>query len=187
MSRNESARSLSVAQRVAPHRHAEAAHIREVEMLNAEGASSEAGSTWEVFTTDAPELARRVRARFTSNLHHVIGTLRPNGAPRLSGTEVDIGPDGVRIGMMAGSRKLADVRRDPRVEVHSAPLEENLAEGDAKLAGRLVEVDSGEPEHAGAGRFELVLELVSLVRVDGDELVFATWQPGRGERQTRRR
>ena len=99
---------------------------------------------------------------------------------------MDIGTTAVRIGMMGGSWKLADVRRDPRVEIHSAPLEADLANGDAKLAGRLVETDDGDPEQAGAGSFELLLELASLVRVEGEELVFATWDPAHGEREKRR-
>lgn len=156
-------------------------------MSDARGVSPEARARWEAFGADAPELAGRVRARFASNRHHVIGTLRPDGAPRLSGTEVDIGPAGVRLGMMAGSHKLADVRRDPRVEIHSAPLEEDLAEGDAKFSGRLDEVERDEPGHVGAGWFELVLDRVSLVRVEGDQLAFTTWQPDRGLRVTRRR
>lgn len=143
--------------------------------------------TWAAFAADAPELAERVRARFASNLHHVVGTVRPSGAPRLSGTEVDIGDAAVSLGMMPGSRKLADVRRDPRVEIHSAPLETDLSAGDAKLSGRLVEVERDEPEHPDAGFFELDIELVSLVRVEADALLLTTWRPGRGVREVRRR
>lgn len=141
---------------------------------------------WDVFARAAPTLAPRIRARFAANLHHVIGTLRLDGAPRLSGTEVQIDAGSCRLGMMAGSRKLADVRRDPRVEIHSAPLEEDLAAGDAKLTGRLVELDGGVPREPGAGAFELRLHRVALVRVDGDELEVATWTPATGERYVRR-
>jgi uncharacterized protein len=149
--------------------------------------SMTARASWEAFAADAPRLAAHIRARFEANLHHVIGTVRPNGSPRLSGTEVMFGPDGVGLGMMAGSRKLADVRRDARVEIHSAPLEEDLAAGDAKLAGRLIEVADPEPAHPGAGSFGLLIDRVSLVRVDADELVIASWEPDRGEREHRRR
>lgn len=146
-------------------------------MSSPELPSTEARTTWAAFSADAPELAERIRARFAANLHHVIGTIRRNGAPRLSGTEVNIGPAAVTIGMMGGSRKLVDVRTDPRVEIHSAPLEDDLENGDAKLVGRLIETPHSEPEHADAGSFELLLELVSLVQVASDELVFTTWRP----------
>ncbi len=144
------------------------------------------GTSWGTFVEAAPELAGRIRARFAANLHHVIGTVRPGGAPRLSGTEVRIGDDQVTVGMMPGSRKLDDVRRDPRVELHSAPLEEDLAEGDAKLAGRLVPMD-GPAGGVPGSHFRLAIELASLVRVEGDELVIVTWRPGDRVRTVRRR
>ena len=93
--------------------------------MSSTGASAgDARARWEAFLSEAPDLARAVRDRFVANLRHVIATVRANGAPRLSGTEGRIEATGVRIGMMAGSQKLVDARRDPRVEIHSAPLEE---------------------------------------------------------------
>lgn len=155
--------------------------------MHTPAAGRDQAATWAVFAAAAPALAGQVRERFAANLHHVVGTLRPNGAPRLSGTEVQIDDRAVGLGMMAGSRKLADVRRDPRVEIHSAPVEDDLASGDAKLAGHLLARDRDEPGHPGAGFFELLLELVSLVRVDHDELLFTTWRPGHEVREIRRR
>lgn len=146
-----------------------------------------AHSHWAAVAADAPRLAAQVRARFAAHPHHVLGTLRASGAPRLSGTEVHIDDRTVSLGMMSGSRKLADARRDPRVEIHSAPLEHDLSEGDAKLAGHLVEIDRDEPEDPDAAAFELAIELVSLVRVEHDELVITTWDPVRGPSETRRR
>ena len=87
--------------------------------------------------------------------------------------------------MMADSHKLADVRRDPRVEIDSAPLEADLAAGDTKVAGRLR--SAGRPVAAAQIDVELDIQSVSLVRVDGDELVFTTWRPGRGVENIRRR
>lgn len=140
-------------------------------------------ASWRRVRDEAPELAASVRARFAANLHHVIGTVRADGAPRLSGTELQI-DDEVWLGMMPGSRKLEDVRRDPRVEIHSAPLEEDLREGDAKLAGRLL--DAGPVEGQPGSAFTLDIERVGLVRVVDDELVITTWTPGGGVRTIRR-
>lgn len=148
--------------------------------------ATRAGATWEAFDRGSPGLAGRVRGRFEANLHHVIGTIRPDGSPRLSGTEVRFDDAGPTIGMMPGSRKLADVRRDARVELHSAPLEEDLAEGDATLSGSLVEEPAPDRGPPGA-YFRLVISRVSLVRVEGDELVITSWRPGRGVRTVRRR
>lgn len=171
-----------------------------------DGMKDPAGATWREFAAAAPELASRVKGRFAANLHHVVGTLRRTGAPRVSGTEVRIDERHLSLGMMPGSHKLADVRRDPRVEVHSAPLEEDLASGDAKVAGRLVEVPTGagggDDGRAGAdddagGRggeggeegvtFTLAIDRVSLVQVDGQELLVTTWSPAGGLGQLRRR
>ncbi len=52
-------------------------------------AAPEPGSrTWAHLAREAPDLAARVRASFDANLHHVLGTVRASGSPRLSGTEV---------------------------------------------------------------------------------------------------
>jgi hypothetical protein len=126
--------------------------------------------SWGTFASEAPELAHEVEARFRAHIHHIIGTLRQDGE--------------LRIGMMPDAWKLADVRRDPRVEIHSAPLEADLAGGDAKVAGRLRE--AGAPDDQPGAMFTLDIERVSLVRVDGHELEFTTWRPGRGLRKMRR-
>lgn len=142
-------------------------------------------TSWQGFEEDAPDLAVRIRGRFAANLHHIIGTVRADGSPRLSGTEVTFRRGEVAIGMMAGSRKHDDVRRDPRVELHSAPLEEDLASGDAKLAGTLVPAE-GRPGPPGE-HFVLGVRSASLVRVVDDEVVISIWT-GPGElREVRRR
>lgn len=140
---------------------------------------------WATFADEAPELAAVVAGRFAGHLHHILGTIRADGAPRLSGTEVYVEGGQLRVGMMPDAHKLADVLRDPRVEIHSAPLELDLATGDAKVAGRLR--PSGSPPDGQPGSmFDLDIERVGLVRVDGDELELTTWQPGRGVRTIRR-
>ncbi|MEM9747784.1 MAG: pyridoxamine 5-phosphate oxidase [Actinomycetota bacterium] len=151
------------------------------------------GTSWSRFAEEAPEFAQRVEARLNANLHHVLATIRPSGAPRLNGSEVHVANGEVTLGMMTGSHKLADVRRDARIEIHTAPLEDDLANGDAKLWGRLIstgavvgddDADGGAPEGT---MFRLELSGVSLVRVEGDELVLSTWAPDVGEREIRRR
>jgi len=125
-------------------------------------------TSWKSLCGDAPDLASAIIARFGANLHHVLGTVRLDGSVRL--------PE---------SHKLEDVRRDPRVELHSAPLEADLAEGDAKLAGVLV--DHGATEGQPGTAFVLDVTRASLVKVVGDELEFTTWSPDTGLRTERRR
>lgn len=141
-------------------------------------------SRWTEFASSAPALAGAVRARFESNLHHVLGTVRADGSPRLSGTEISIADGEVSLGMMPNSMKLANVSRDPRVEIHSAPLEEDLVAGDVKLTGRLVHV--GDVEGQPGSAFVLDLERVSVVQVRGETLLISVWTPAGGLREITR-
>lgn len=141
-------------------------------------------AAWHEFERSAPELAAAVRDRFEAHLHHILGTIRPDGSPQLSGIEVRIEQDEVTVGMMAGSQKLSDVQRDPRVELHSAPLDTEPLAGDAKLAGSLIE--HGPAHEAPGTSFRLRITLAGLVRVEDNELVLTTWRPGRGVRENRR-
>ncbi len=140
--------------------------------------------SWEQLKNEAPELASAVERRLQANLHHILGTIRADGSPRLSGTEVQITPTQLRLGMMPDSQKLQDVIRDPRVEIHTAPVDVELKDGDAKLSGALR--PDGETERAPGSAFIIDFDNVSLVRVDNDELEFTTWSKTGGLHVTRR-
>lgn len=149
-------------------------------------------ASWGELEMEAPDFADAVRRRFESHAHHVLGTLRADGRPRLSGIEAHFHDDTVWLGMMPGSIKARDLRRDPRCALHSAPLDVTLASGDARLSGLVVEVTDGTalaelatslPEEAPPGGMEaFVVDLgeATLVTVRGDRLHVATWRPGDG-------
>jgi len=80
-------------------------------------------ASWAEIEQDAPEFAARVRGRFAIGTNKTIATSRRDGAPRISASEVEFGDGEVTLGMMGGSVKLLDVRRDPRIAVHSPTLE----------------------------------------------------------------
>jgi hypothetical protein len=141
-------------------------------------------TSWQRLQNESPELAAVVRRRFAAHRHHVLGTIRPDGSPRLSGTEVEVSDEAIGVGMMPDSHKLRDVQRDGRVEIHSAPLEEDLAEGDVKLAGRLAYV--GPVGHVDGSAFPLELSRVAHVRVRGDRLEVTSWTPEAGVRAVSR-
>lgn len=144
-------------------------------------------SSWGEFEAEAPDLAAEVRDRFAVRKHATMATLRADGSPRISGTEVAFTDGQMVLGSMPGARKARDLQRDPRVAVHSPtvdPPEEDPGEwaGEAKVAGRAVELGSGQ----GAHTFHLDLTEVVHTRVSGDELVIQSWHPGRGvERRAR--
>ena len=87
-----------------------------------------------------PELALAVRARFEATKHHVLATLRSDGAPRVSGTEVIIGGDVLALGSMWRAVKALDLRRDGRFALHSNPGDGSMEGGDAKVSGTAVEL-----------------------------------------------
>lgn len=147
-------------------------------------------TSWTDFAAAQPELADRVRRCFAIRKHATLATLRRDGAPRISGTEVEF-TDGLFLGMMPGSRKALDLRRDPRLALH-CPTEDTPQDdpgswlGDAKIAGRAIEVSDQASDDA-AHRFEIdILEVVH-TSVDTDHLVIESWHPTRGlQRHTRR-
>src|SRR5688572_21908763 len=101
-------------------------------------------SSWSAFEADAPALAAHARRLFDEHVHKTIATLRRDGSPRISGTETIFAEGEVWTGSMWKAVKARDLQRDPRFAVHSgAPGGEGWA-GDAKLAGRAVEVDDDE-------------------------------------------
>src|SRR5713101_5190205 len=98
---------------------------------------------WVEIAKDAPEFAARVRRRFEMGTNKTLATLRRDGSPRISAIEAEFTASDVTMGMMGGSLKLLDVRRDPRVALHSPTIEPPQDDpgwpGDAKLAGTVIE------------------------------------------------
>jgi hypothetical protein len=149
-------------------------------------------ATWNQIVTEAPQFAQRVRDVFDVRKHKTMATLRADGSPRISGIEIEFGPDEVRFGSMPDARKAHDLRRDPRLAVHSPtvdPPEDDPGgwAGEAKITGRAVAepVDPPPPEAPVGGRFHIDISEVVLTYLDGG-LVIESWHPGRGwERRTR--
>lgn len=147
---------------------------------------------WQELVAADPGLAEHVRRCFNIRKHATLATLRKDGSPRISGTEVEFDDDGeIYLGMMAGSLKALDLRRDPRLALH-CPTEDapegdpSSWLGDAKIAGLGVEV-SGAGGDDGAHRFRIDVTEVVVTTVEGDSLVIRSWHPGRGvERRERR-
>jgi Pyridoxamine 5'-phosphate oxidase len=159
-------------------------------------------ATWDEFASSEPEFAQRVRARFDSHKHKMMATLRKDGSPRISGIEATFADGRLWLGMMPGSMKALDVRGDPRMALHSASVDPEMPDGDAKLAGRAIEHLDDETKIAfrtkleGAGQemptgsfhlFSVDIQEAVLIRVEGDHLVIETWREGRGLSRTERR
>jgi len=151
-------------------------------------------TSWTQVEQAEPGLAARVRRAFAIRKHATLATLRRDGSPRISGSEVEFGDDGgLYLGMMPGSRKAVDLRRDPRLALHCPtedPPDEDPASwwGDAKIAGRAVELsDPTRVDEPHRFQVDVTEVVVTTVGQSGDHLVIESWHPGRGlERRERR-
>jgi hypothetical protein len=150
-------------------------------------------ATWKQFEEEAAGLAAEVRSRFEAHETHVLATIRKDGSPRVSGSEVAfIGPE-LTFGSMPAAMKARDLQRDGRFALHAHP-----GNGDAKIAGVAVEVVDAEAKRAfSTGKeppgdfhaFRLDLTEAVLTTVDEEEqlLVVHLWRPGQGAKVIKRR
>lgn len=160
-------------------------------------------SNWAGLEAAEPDFARRLKALFDAHVHKTMATLRRDGSPRISGTEVDFAAGDLWMGSMPGSVKARDLRRDARVALHSGSDDPPGWTGDAKLSGLAIEVTDpetvaiyrGSRQEAGHPTPE---EPFHLFRVDireavitrlgepPDHLVIESWREGEGLRSQRR-
>src|SRR4051795_4412155 len=101
-------------------------------------------ASWAEVEAAAPELAERVKERFQATGLGLLATLRADGAPRISGIEPLFALDELWLGMMHGSRKAADLLRDPRMAVHNATEDKQVTNGDARISGRAIEITDAD-------------------------------------------
>jgi hypothetical protein len=150
-------------------------------------------ASWAEFAAAEPVFARRIEERFGIRKHKTLATLRKDGSPRISGTEVEFADGQIFLGMMPGSLKLRDLERDSRLALHS-PTEDPPAgnprawAGEAKLAGTAHEVDVTNSPVDGGRRFRIDISEAVLTHLNdaGDRLVIESWRPGKGVRRLER-
>ena len=148
---------------------------------------------------EQPEFAARVRACFDAHRHKILATLRSDGGPRVSGIEASFAIGQLWLAGMTRSVKFADLRRDPRMALHSGSDEPDTFTADAKVSGRAVEVTdpveraafgtaTGNPADGDYDLFRIELDQVVLTAIapEKDALVISSWRPGRGLTEVRR-
>jgi hypothetical protein len=155
-------------------------------------------ATWGEFETAEPEFAARVQSLFDAGRHKTIATLRADGSPRISGIECEFKDGELTFGSMTGSRKGADLARDPRFHLHGPtfhPAEGKEAEwpGEAKIAGTAVPagaVAAGEEggEAPDGEAFTADITEVAYTHLDdaATMLVVEWWTPAGGLRKIER-
>ena len=97
---------------------------------------------WEEFAVACPAIAELAERRFRTDQLVLVGSIRPDGSPRISPCEVDFAASHLLLGMMWQSHKARDLLHDPRITEHSVPSDKDNPGGDIKLYGRAVD----EPE-----------------------------------------
>jgi Pyridoxamine 5'-phosphate oxidase len=153
--------------------------------------------SWAEVESAAPDLTARARRLLDAHTHKTLATLRRDGSPRISGTEIRFADGELWLGSMWRSVKALDLQRDPRFALHSASIDPPDWTGDAKLAGRVEEITDPERvaemnEGAPPGPSHLfradVTELV-VVRLGepADHLLIEAWHDGRGVSRRKRR
>jgi hypothetical protein len=142
---------------------------------------------WREIEAEAPELAARARAIFDAHVHKTLATLRRDGSPRISGTEIEFADGEVWFGSMPNAVKALDLRRDPRFAIHSGSTDPPAFQADAKIAGRAEEVRTPDSR---SHRFRADITELVVTGLGGeppDHLQIESWHPGRGvERRERR-
>jgi len=160
-------------------------------------------ASWKEVCAAEPLLARMAQKIFDAHRHKTLATLRRDGSPRISGIEATFADGELWLGMMPRSLKARDLQRDPRLALHSASVDPPETPGgpgdwtgDAKLAGRAVEITDPEAlasfaDGSPTADFHLfkvdIGELV-IIRVGepADHLMIEVWRPETGLRRIKR-
>jgi hypothetical protein len=136
---------------------------------------------WQDFAAQQPALAKVGVRKFTDPQVVLVATIRQDGTPRVSPVEPLIWTGDLWLSMGIGSRKAMDLRRDPRILVHSVVTSRNGETGEFKLRGTAAEESSGTV-HAGYAQavadglgWRPQLGRFHLFRVELDDVTFIRW------------
>lgn len=148
-------------------------------------------TAWREVEVAVPELADRVRRLFEAHRHHTVASIRADGSPRISGIEVAFRDGELTFGSMSRARKGADLRRDPRLALHSATVDpvagaEAAWPGEAKISGLAI----ATPVDDAADGELFRVDVTAIVHTHLDEaatvLMVDWWTPDGGLRRVER-
>jgi hypothetical protein len=154
-------------------------------------------TTWREFTEAAPRIAAIfARRHAATGKLCLLATLRSDGSPRVFEDELWL------VGM-PGTTKFRDLARDPRFCLHTATVDPQVADGDAKLWGVVRDVqDKALHQRFATELFEETgldlrgrefdrfyaadLTSASSVEVGDGHMDVTIWKPGEAERVVRK-
>jgi len=159
---------------------------------------------WADFAASAPRIAAVFTRRHaaTGSLC-MLATLRADGFPRISPMEPRFFEGRLWLVGMPGTRKFQDLARDPRFCLHTATVDTQVGDGDAKLWGVVrderdpalrqrfaddlfadtgLDLRGAEFDHL----YDTDLTGASAIAYDGNHLDITAWTPGQPERVIRK-
>jgi hypothetical protein len=153
-------------------------------------------ASWAEIEAAEPEFAERARELFDVHKHKTLATIRKDGSPRISGTEMSFVENDIWFGGMPRSRKALDLQRDPRFALHGPTVDPSAGwKGDVKISGRAEEIHDEEMMRKVAGPegppgpfhlFRADISEVVVTAVEGNYLKIDHWVEGRGIRSHKR-
>jgi hypothetical protein len=106
------------------------------------------GADWRDLERDAPQIAGPDLARLRAAGVAMLGTLHPDGSPRIRPVEPHLVRGQLAVGAMTWSTKAADLLRDPRYVLHSIVTGPDSGQGELKLHGSAVRAGKGSRDAA---------------------------------------
>jgi hypothetical protein len=139
---------------------------------------------WKEFTAAAPDIGRLAQEAFDDQHLAILGTLRRDGWARISPCEVYFVDGEMLLGMMPGSAKVEDLRRDPRITVVNGQESREPKRGDVKLYGRARELlDRGQRDRFADAQEALIAwrppDHVPVFAVDIERAAYISFGEGR--------
>ncbi|RMI30350.1 pyridoxamine 5'-phosphate oxidase family protein [Nocardia stercoris] len=161
-------------------------------------------TSWSEFRRAAPRIGAIFERRHAATGQLcLLATTRSDGYPRISPIEPTIFEDELWLVGMPGTTKFRDLGRDPRFCLHTATVDTQVGDGDAKLFGTVYHVEDRERQARWAQDlfdrtgFDTRAEVfdpfyavdvtgASAVELTDGHLEIVIWKPGEEERVVRK-
>jgi hypothetical protein len=136
---------------------------------------------WAEIESEQPRLAAVGRKMLGGPGVVLVATIRRDGTARVSPVEPMFWDGDLCLSMGWGSRKAADLQRDPRILVHSIVTKRDGSDGEFKVRGRAISISDPDEQLSFA---EGILEALGWqpepgkshpFRIDIDEVTVVRW------------
>lgn len=156
-------------------------------------------TSWHDLEQAAPHITSQGHALLSRTRLAMLGTLRPDGSPRISPVEPYFTHGHLIFGVMPWSGKARDLHHDPRCVLHNAISNPDAGEPELKLYGAAATASTAlrdtcaqawwhGQQHTAADVF--VLELIQAVLIEWDlergQMTSTRWSARHGLRQQAR-